>query len=286
MSSSAEVNEKSHDSEVTKLKTDLDKNVVEVDRLRKSLAAKNNLEGSQSEAIKTLTDANQAWETENKKIKNELEDNVEKVVGLRSSLESAYREMAEMKRKLEEAAGEAAAAALSKEVSLREEAVSRLDEERRAWNLEKGRLGGQVANLQSSMQMQEVSSSGREEMYRGEISTLRVKLELSDNRNEELAESVGQATKPLLRQIETLQASLREVTCVQERVEQSMGERLQVATHSLAQVQERERSLQEKWRGASGKIVRLEGQVTREREAKIVAESKVEELEGKIWNME
>merc|ERR1719427_2129244 len=163
MSSSAEVNEKSHDSEVTKLKTDLDKNVVEVDRLRKSLAAKNNLEGSQSEAIKTLTEANQAWEVENKKIKNELEDNVEKVVGLRSSLESAYREMAEMKRKLEEAAGEAAAAALSKEVSLREEAVSRLDEERRAWNLEKGRLEGQVANLQSSMQMQEAVSRLDEE---------------------------------------------------------------------------------------------------------------------------
>merc|ERR1719470_830174 len=116
--------EKSHDGEVSKLKTELEKNVVEVERLRKSLAAKNNLEGSQSEAIKTLTEANQAWEGENKKMKNELEDNVEKVVGLRSSLESAYREMAEMKRKLEEAAGEAAAAALSKEVSLREEAVA------------------------------------------------------------------------------------------------------------------------------------------------------------------
>jgi len=272
--------EKSHDGEVSKLKTELEKNVVEVERLRKSLAAKNNLEGSQSEAIKTLTEANQAWEGENKKMKNELEDNVEKVVGLRSSLESAYREMAEMKRKLEEAAGEAAAAALSKEVSLREEAVASLGEERRAWHLHKGRLEGQVVNLQDSLQMQEQASSSREEMYRQEISSLRVRLEQSDNRHEDLAESVGQATKPLLRQIETLQSSLREVTSVQERVEQSMSERLQVASHSLAQVQERERSLQEQWRGASGKIVGLEGQVAREKEARMIAETRVEKLEG------
>merc|ERR1719481_2256109 len=274
--------EKGHDSEVSKLKSELEKNVVEVERLRKSLAAKNDLEGSQSEAIKTLTDANQAWEVENKKIKNELEDNVEKVVGLRSSLESAYREMAEMKRKLEEAAGEAAAAALSKEVSMREEAVSKLDEERRAWHLHKGRLEGQIVNLQDSLQMQEQAGSGREEMYRQEISTLRVRLEQSDNRHEDLAESVGQATKPLLRQIETLQASLREVTSVQERVEQNMAERLQVATHSLAQVQERERSLQEQWSGARAKIVGLEGQLAREGEAKRDAESKVEDIQKQI----
>ena len=97
-----------------------------------------------------------------------------------------------------------------------------------------------MVNLQDSLQMQEQASSGREEMYRQEISSLR--LEQSDNRHEDLAESAGQATKPLLRQIETLQSSVREVTSVQERVEQSMSERLEVA-HSLAQVQERERSL-------------------------------------------
>merc|ERR1712179_211589 len=56
--------EKGNDNEVSKLKSDLEKNVTEVERLRKSLAAKNDLEGNQSEAIKTLTDANQAWETE------------------------------------------------------------------------------------------------------------------------------------------------------------------------------------------------------------------------------
>merc|ERR1719282_1848450 len=216
--------EKTHDTEVGKFKTDLEKNVVEVERLRKSLIAKNEVEGTQSETIKSLTEANKAWEVESKKLKNDLEDNVEKVLGLRSSLEGAYREMAEMKRKLEDAAGEAAAAALSKEVSLREEAVGKLDEERRGWNREKQRLELQIVNLQDSIQMTEAGSREREEKLRQEIVIMRVKLEDSDRRQEDMSDCVGQATKPLLRQIETLQSSLREVTSVQERVEQSLGE--------------------------------------------------------------
>lgn len=83
--------EKVADKEIEKLKTESEKAKAELERLSKSLAEKNSAEGSQSEAIKNLTDANQAWEVENKKLKNDLEDNVEKVAGLRKSLEAAYR---------------------------------------------------------------------------------------------------------------------------------------------------------------------------------------------------
>ena len=124
--------EKTADKDLEKFKSESEKAKAEVERLSKSLSEKNNVEGTQSEAIKNLTEANQAWEVENKKVKNDLEDNIEKVSGLRKSLEAAYRskknlrvkksqpklcrEMAEMKRKLEEEKGEAAAAALSREV--------------------------------------------------------------------------------------------------------------------------------------------------------------------------
>ena len=70
--------EKVADKEIEKLKTESEKAKAELERLSKSLAEKNSVEGSQSEAIKNLTDANQAWEVENKKLKNDLEDNVEK----------------------------------------------------------------------------------------------------------------------------------------------------------------------------------------------------------------
>ena len=151
------------DDIITDLKSDLEKNVAEVERLRKSLNAKNELEGNQSETIKKLTDENKAWETESKKLKRDLEDNVEKV----SSLEGAYRDM---KKKLEDAAGEAASAALSKEVSVREEAVTKLKEE-------KQRLELQVVNLQDSLQMTEASSGQREDKLRQEVKKLKIKLE-------------------------------------------------------------------------------------------------------------
>ena len=83
--------EKTADKDIDKFKSESEKAKSELERLSKSLAEKNSLEGTQSEAIKNLTEANQAWELENKKIKNDLEDNVEKVSGLRKSLEAAYR---------------------------------------------------------------------------------------------------------------------------------------------------------------------------------------------------
>jgi len=53
--------------------------VGNVKRLRKTLAGMNYLGGRQSKAIKTLNDVDQALEGKNAKMKNELEDNVEKV---------------------------------------------------------------------------------------------------------------------------------------------------------------------------------------------------------------
>ena len=278
--------EKSHDGEVTKLKTDLEKNVSEVERLRKSLSAKTGLEESQIETIKSLTDANKAWETESKKLKTDLEDNVEKVLGLRSSLEGAYREMAEMKRKLEEAAGEAAAAALSKEVSLKEAAMSELEEERRRWEVARQRLELQNASLQDSLRLSEVSVAEREEACRRELDTMRHKLAQSDRRQEEMTDCVSEATRPLLRQIETLQASMREVRGVGEKVEQSLGERLQLATQSLAHAQERERGLQERLQELGVKEATSEEKVRLERERRGEAEATVEELREKLRGLE
>jgi len=277
---------KSHEGEVKKLKTDLEKNVSEVDRLKKSLNSKNEVEGTQCETIKSLTDANKAWEIENRQIKSDLEDNVEKVLGLRSSLEGAYREMAEMKRKLEEAAGEAAAAALSREVALRETAVAALEDERRSWNNQRQRLELQVVNIQDSLQMNETSSREREDKLRLEIVGLRLKLEESERRQEDMSDCVGKATKPLLRQIETLQTSLREVTSVQEKVEQSLGERLQLANQSLAHAQERERSLAERVQGFSTKEAASREKVSQERERRIEIETKLQHLEEKVMEIE
>ena len=73
------------------------------------------------------------------------------------------------------------------------------------------------------------------------------RLEQSENRHEELSGSVSAATRPLLRQIESLQASLGEAQSAGERVERSLSERLQQATIQLAAAQERERTAAEQY---------------------------------------
>jgi len=103
-------------------------------------------------------------------------------------------------------------------VSLRQEAVARRLEEGREWREAKALLEGQVVHLQGAVQVQEQAVAGREEVHRREVAALRLRLEQADTRHEDLAESIGLATKPLLRQIETLQANLRENSGVQEQV--------------------------------------------------------------------
>ena len=66
----------------------------------------------------------------------------------RSSLEAAYREMAEMKTKLTEAADEANTESLAAERKARKDAEQLLVEERRTWEIEKLDLESRIANIQ------------------------------------------------------------------------------------------------------------------------------------------
>ena len=56
------------------------------------------------------------------------------------------------------------------------------------------------------------------------------------------------ATRPLLRQIESLQASLNETRTNSDRIELSLTERLQQTTLQLAAAQERERTASDQYR--------------------------------------
>jgi len=60
--------------------------------------------------------------------------------------------------------------------------------------------------------------------------------------------SVSMATRPLLRQIESLQASLNETRTNSDRIELSLTDRLQQTTLQLAAAQERERTASDQYR--------------------------------------
>ena len=93
----------------------------------------------QIEAIRELSTANSKWEEANKNMASDLEDAQEKANGLRLSLESAYREMTELKRTLVEQEDAAKEVQIQKEIEAREkvERQSREDLVRSisTWNL-------------------------------------------------------------------------------------------------------------------------------------------------------
>ena len=70
------------------------------------------------------------------------------ILPFRSSLEAAYREMAEMKTKLTEAADEANVEALAEEKKARKNAEQRLVDELRTWEVDKQELEARIANVQ------------------------------------------------------------------------------------------------------------------------------------------
>ena len=192
------------------------------------------------EAVGKLEDERRGWTRERKRL--ELQ-----VVNLQDSIQMTEAGAREREDKLRQEI-----------VVMSEEAVGKLEDERRGWTRERQRLELQVVNLQDSIQKTKVAAREREDKMRQEIVVMRFKLQESDRRQEDC---VGQATKPLLRQIETLQSSLREVTSVKERVERS-----------LALMSTKEAASQK--------------QVNQERSRRIQAETKLEELEERMRNIE
>ncbi len=187
---------------------------------------------------------------------------MEKVAALSRSLEAAYKEVAELKRGLLEKEGEAQELALSKEMAAKQALQEQLREVQEQSRREQQALYRQVDDLRAAQTNEERLSARSEEQLLRERDDLLARIEQSEKRNEDLSESVSAATKPLLRQIASLQASLNEAQASGERVERSLNDRLQQTSIQLAAAVERERTAAEQYRQVSGRLAQLESKVT------------------------
>uniref|UniRef100_A0A8C0G5T4 TATA element modulatory factor 1 n=1 Tax=Chelonoidis abingdonii TaxID=106734 RepID=A0A8C0G5T4_CHEAB len=103
----------------------------------------------------------------------------------------------------------------------------------------------QVADLRLALQRAEQQAARKEDYLRQEISELQQRLQEAENRNQELSQSVTSATRPLLRQIENLQATLGAQTSSWEKLEKNLSDRLGESQALLAAAAERERAATE-----------------------------------------
>uniref|UniRef100_A0A8C9A673 TATA element modulatory factor 1 n=1 Tax=Prolemur simus TaxID=1328070 RepID=A0A8C9A673_PROSS len=103
----------------------------------------------------------------------------------------------------------------------------------------------QVGDLRLALQRAEQAAARKEDYLRHEISELQQRLQEAENRNQELSQNVSSTTRPLLRQIENLQATLGSQTSSWEKLEKNLSDRLGESQTLLAAAVERERAATE-----------------------------------------
>ncbi|XP_066595257.1 TATA element modulatory factor-like [Prorops nasuta] len=248
------IKEKENDAIIKSQKEQIDEQSSELERLKRSLYAKEEVERSQIEAVHTLTAKTKKQEKEILLLQEKLDTVVQKMEAYKKSLEAAKMELTETKKNL-----------IDTEEELKQ-AVENAGES--------CQLSAQVEDLKLKLRQAEEIRVKKEEFFKQESTELLARLEAAEARSEQLSESVSVATKPLLRQLEQLQANFIQKTNSFMKQEKLLSEKnidLQAKVENLIQV---DLSLKEDNINLKSKVAQLESRINSKESDRI----KLEEL--------
>ncbi|NWH88000.1 TMF1 factor, partial [Aegithalos caudatus] len=217
----------------------------ELQHLKQVLDGKEDLEKQHRDSIKQLNSVVERQEKDLTKLQAEVEDLEERNRSVQAALDSAYKELADLHKANATKDSEAQEAALSREMKAKEELGLALEKAQEEARQQQEALAIQVADLRLALQRAEQQAARKEDYLRQEIGELQQRLQEAESRNQELSQSVTSATRPLLRQIENLQATLGAQTSAWEKLEKNLSDRLGESQTLLAAAAERERAATE-----------------------------------------
>ncbi|NXS53413.1 TMF1 factor, partial [Brachypteracias leptosomus] len=217
----------------------------ELQHLKQVLDGKEDLEKQHRDSIKQLNSVVERQEKDLAKLQAEVEDLEERNRSVQAALDSAYKELADLHKANATKDSEAQEAALSREMKAKEELGLALEKAQDEARQQQEALAIQVADLRLALQRAEQQAARKEDYLRQEIGELQQRLQEAESRNQELSQSVTSATRPLLRQIENLQATLGAHTSTWEKLEKNLSDRLGESQTLLAAAAERERAATE-----------------------------------------
>ncbi|NXV01309.1 TMF1 factor, partial [Cettia cetti] len=218
----------------------------ELQHLKQVLDGKEDLEKQHRDSIKQLNSVVERQEKDLAKLQAEVEELEERNRSVQAALDSAYKELADLHKANATKDSEAQEAALSREMKAKEELGSALEKAQEEARQQQEALAIQVADLRLALQRAEQQAARKEDYLRQEIGELQQRLQEAESRNQELSQSVTSATRPLLRQIENLQATLGAQTSAWEKLEKNLSDRLgEMSQTLLAAAAERERAATE-----------------------------------------
>ncbi|XP_036387596.1 TATA element modulatory factor isoform X1 [Megalops cyprinoides] len=252
--------EKENETLITKQSKKLKEQEEELKHLQQVLDGKEDVERQHRENIKKLNAVVEKQEKETVKLQSDMEELQEKNRSLQAALDNSYKELAELHRANATKDSEAQEAALSREIQAKEQLSMALEKAQEESRMQQEALVNQVADLRVALQRAEQQQARKEDYLREEIGELQQRLQGAETRNQELSQSVTSATRPLLRQIENLQATLAGQTASWEKLEKNISDRLVDAQAQLAVAVEKERSAAEELLAIKAQLASLESQ--------------------------
>ncbi|KAH9494907.1 TATA element modulatory factor 1 [Bulinus truncatus] len=278
--------EKENDNTIAHQKKKIEDLTKEVEKLTAVLDSREELEKKQSEAISQLTSAVQRQDKELVKLKSDLEDSQEKTRGLQSALDNSYKEIAELHKSNATQDSKAQEAALSAETLVREELKAAMEREQQKFRQEREAFIIQIDDLRLEMSRLEKEHSRREDILRQEITHLQEGLQLNEARSQDLTQCITSATRPLLRQIENLQATYVAQSSAWEKVEKTLTERLADSQNALALAQEKEQTAAEQLLELTAKVTSLEAANSRLKQEKYQLTAQIENIKSQLEDLQ
>ncbi|KAL2724492.1 TATA element modulatory factor-like isoform X1 [Vespula squamosa] len=252
------VKEKENDALIKHQKELIEEQNSELERLKRSLYAKEEVERTQIEAVHTLTAKTKKQEKEILILQEKLDNAVHKMDAYKKSLEAAKLDLTETKKNL-----------IDTEQELKQ-AVDNASES--------CQLFAQVEELKIKLRQTEEANVKKEEFLKHVNNTLLKRLADAEARSEELSESVSTATKPLLRQLEQLQANLLHKSNTFMKQEKVLNENNAELQTKLENLLEMDRGLKEENINLKAKISHLESKMN----AKETEKEQLEEQNKKL----
>lgn len=217
----------------------------------------------------------------------------EKNEGLQAALESAHKHKEDLEKQLAEEAVKASNAVAAADSAAKAAMKSELKKMEDGFEQSRGDFHAQITDLRTALKREETKSARREANLQQEILDLNERLRHAEQREQQLTESMSQTTKPLMRQIDMLRASLADQTASHDVAEATLTNRLEEALATVAAAEERERVALERLGDARSQSVSYDEKLSALRTAKLDQQAKLErqlerndELEMELHKMQ
>ncbi|XP_063623742.1 TATA element modulatory factor [Cydia splendana] len=237
--------EKDNEQVIKGLRDKIAEQTSELDRLKRSIAAKEELEVSQIEAVYRLTTANKKLEVELAETKSALDDATQRLTTTRASLEAAKRELTDVETERVELRARCGAAARAQRDADQERALVET-------------LQQQLASLRAEVVQEERRWVSREEALRLELTEARELCAALEARAGAAAAG-GEGAAALLAQLAALQRSALERDQAHVNTVRGLKQQVAEAETSLTKAVERERLSRDELEELTRRLAASEG---------------------------